>query len=66
MPRTSSGSEETGPWHLRGRIIKVPVLGLGDRQGQVYLIVYANVQTEPIQPLIEGLVRCGATVYCDA
>jgi transposase-like protein len=44
---------------------KPPVLGLVDRQGQVYLIVLANVQTQTIQPFIERLVARGAQVYTD-
>lgn len=44
---------------------KVPVLGLVDRQGQVYLLVCANVQTKTIQPFVEHLVTRGATVYTD-
>jgi transposase-like protein len=42
---------------------KTPVLGLVDRQGHVYLIPCANVQTKTIQPFIERLVDRGATVY---
>jgi len=44
---------------------KPPVLGLVDRQGQVYLIALANVQTKTIQPFIERLVARGAQVYTD-
>lgn len=44
---------------------KVPVLGLVDRQGQVYLLVCANVQTKTIQPFVAHLVARGATVYTD-
>jgi len=40
-------------------------LGLVDRNGQVYLIPCANVQSETIQPFIERLVTRGATVYTD-
>lgn len=53
----------------RGRGIwdsdKVPVLGLVDRNGHVYLIPCANVQQQTIQPFIERLVARGATVYTD-
>ena len=45
---------------------KVPILGLVDRQGQIYLVPCANVQTETIQFLIEYLTDQGATVYTDS
>jgi transposase-like protein len=44
---------------------KVPVLGLVDRQGAVYLIPLPNVQTVTIRPFIQWLVRRGAKVYTD-
>jgi transposase-like protein len=44
---------------------KVPVLGLVDRQGAVYLIPLPNVQRKTIQPIIEWLVAQGAQVYTD-
>lgn len=44
---------------------KVPVLGLVDRQGAVYLIPLPNVQRETVQPIIEWLVVRGARVYTD-
>jgi transposase-like protein len=44
---------------------KVPVLGLVDRQGAIYLIPLPNVQTATIQPFIEWLVKRGAKVYTD-
>lgn len=44
---------------------KVPVLGLVDREGAVYLIPLPNVQRKTIQPLIEWLVARGAKVYTD-
>ena len=45
---------------------KVPILGLIDRQGHIYLVPCANVQTETIQFLIEYLTEQGATVYTDS
>lgn len=45
---------------------KVPILGLVDRQGHIYLVPCANVQTETIQFLIEYLTDQGATVYTDS
>jgi transposase len=45
---------------------KVPILGLVDRQGGIYLVPCANVQTETIQFLIEYLTEQGATVYTDS
>lgn len=45
---------------------KIPVLGLVDRQGQVYLIPCANVKSQTIQPFVEHLVERGATVYTDS
>jgi transposase len=45
---------------------KIPVLGLVDRQGQVYLIPCANVKSQTIQPFVEHLVARGATVYTDS
>ena len=44
---------------------KVPILGLVDRQGHIYLVPCANVQSETIQPLIEYLTDKGATIYTD-
>ena len=44
---------------------KVPMLGLVDRQGAVYLIPLPNVRRETIQPIIEWLVARGARVYTD-
>lgn len=44
---------------------KVPILGLVDRQGQIYLVPCANVQSDTIQPLIEYLTDQGATIYTD-
>lgn len=44
---------------------KVPVLGLLDRQGAVYLIPLPNVRRETVQPIIEWLVARGARVYTD-
>jgi len=44
---------------------KVPVLGLVDREGAVYLIPLPNVQRETVQPIIEWLVARGAQVYTD-
>ena len=44
---------------------KVPVLGLVDRQGAVYLIPLPNVRRETVQPIIEWLVAQGAQVYTD-
>ncbi|RLC73148.1 MAG: IS1595 family transposase [Chloroflexi bacterium] len=44
---------------------KVPVLGLVDRQGNVYLIPMANVRSETIRPFIERLVARGTQVYTD-
>ncbi len=44
---------------------KVPILGMVDRQGQIYLVPCANVQTETIQFLIEYLTQQGSTVYTD-
>jgi len=44
---------------------KVPVLGLVDRRGAVYLIPLPNVQRETVQPIIEWLVARGARVYTD-
>ncbi len=43
----------------------MPILGLVDRQGQIYLVTCANVQTETIQFLIEYLTQQGSTVYTD-
>lgn len=45
---------------------KVPILGLLDRQGHIYLVPCANVQTETIQFLIEYLTEQGAKVYTDS
>jgi transposase-like protein len=45
---------------------KVPILGLLDRQGHIYLVPCANVQTETIQFLIEYLTNQGTTVYTDS
>lgn len=45
---------------------KVPLLGLLDRQGHIYLVPCANVQTETIQFLIEYLTEQGAKVYTDS
>lgn len=45
---------------------KVPILGLVDRQGHIYLVPCANVQTETIQFLIEYLTQQGAHVYTDS
>ena len=45
---------------------KVPILGLVDRQGHIYLVPCANVQTETIQFLIEYLTRQGTPVYTDS
>jgi len=50
-----------GTWHSD----KVPILGLVDRQGNVYLIPMANVQSETIRPFIERLVARGTRVYSD-
>lgn len=44
---------------------KVPVLGLMDRQGHVYLIPMANVRSQTIQPFIDRLVAQGTQVYTD-
>ena len=44
---------------------KVPLLGLVDRQGHIYLVPCANVQSDTIQPLIEYLTDQGATLYTD-
>jgi transposase-like protein len=44
---------------------KVPVLGLVDREGAVYLIPLPNVRRETVQPIIEWLVARGAQVYTD-
>ncbi|HIP97341.1 MAG TPA: IS1595 family transposase [Anaerolineae bacterium] len=44
---------------------KVPVLGLVDREGAVYLIPLPNVQRKTIQPIVEWLVVQGAQVYTD-
>jgi transposase-like protein len=44
---------------------KVPVLGLVDRNGAVYLIPLPNVRGETIQPIIAWLVARGAHVYTD-
>jgi transposase len=44
---------------------KVPILGLVDRQGHIYLVPCANVQSETIQPLIEYLTAQEATIYTD-
>lgn len=44
---------------------KVPILGLVDRQGHIYFVPCANVQTATIQFLIEYLTDRGATVYTD-
>ncbi len=44
---------------------KVPILGLVDRQGHIYLVPCANVKTETIQFLIEYLTDQGARVYTD-
>jgi len=44
---------------------KVPILGLVDRQGHIYLVPCANVQSDTIQPLIEYLTDHGATLYTD-
>jgi len=44
---------------------KVPILGLVDRQGYIYLVPCANVQSDTIRPLIEYLTDQGATVYTD-
>ena len=44
---------------------KVPILGLVDRQGYIYLVPCANVQSETIRPLIEYLTDQGATIYTD-
>jgi len=44
---------------------KVPLLGLVDRQGYIYLVPCANVQSDTIRPLIEYLTDQGATVYTD-
>ncbi len=44
---------------------KVPILGLVDRQGQIYLVPCANVQTGTIQFLLEYLTQQGSTVYTD-
>ena len=54
-------------WPGRGtwQTDKVPVLGLVDRQGAIYLIPLPNVQTATIQPFIEWLVKRGAKVYTD-
>lgn len=53
----------------RGRGIwesdKVPILGLVDRQGHIYLVPCANVQSDTIRPLIEYLTDQGATIYTD-
>ena len=45
---------------------KVPILGMVDRQGHIYLVPCANVQTETIQFLIEYLTDQGAAVYTDS
>jgi transposase-like protein len=45
---------------------KVPILGMLDRQGHIYLVPCANVQTETIQFLIEYLTELGAKVYTDS
>lgn len=45
---------------------KVPILGLLDRQGHIYLVPCANVQTDTIQFLIEYLTDQGAAVYTDS
>ncbi len=45
---------------------KVPILGLVDRQGHLYLVPCVNVKTETIQFLIEYLTKQGATVYTDS
>jgi transposase-like protein len=44
---------------------KVPILGLLDRHGHIYLVPCANVKTETIQFLIEYLTDQGARVYTD-
>lgn len=44
---------------------KVPILGLVDRQGHLYLVPGANVRSDTIQPLIEYLTDQGATLYTD-
>jgi transposase-like protein len=44
---------------------KVPILGLVDRQGYIYLVPCANVQSDTIRPLIEYLTDQGATIYTD-
>jgi transposase-like protein len=44
---------------------KVPILGLVDRQGHIYLVPCANVQSDTIRPLIEYLTDRGATLYTD-
>ncbi len=44
---------------------KVPILGLVDRQGHIYLVPCANVQSQTIKPLITYLTEQGATVYTD-
>ncbi len=44
---------------------KVPILGLVDRQGHIYLIPCANVQTKTIRPFVERPVAQGAQVYTD-
>ena len=44
---------------------KVPVLGLVDRRGDVYLVPMANVRSETIRPFIERLVSPDAQIYTD-
>jgi transposase-like protein len=44
---------------------KVPILGLVDRQGYIYLVPCANVQSDTIRPLIAYLTDQGATIYTD-
>jgi transposase-like protein len=45
---------------------RLPVFGLLCRGGQVRLFVLRNVQTETIRPIVQQMIRRGATVYTDS
>ncbi|TDO23758.1 IS1595 family transposase [Pedobacter duraquae] len=57
--------KKTGKTQGRNTTSKKPVVGMRERNGNVYAKVVDNVSMSTIQPMIESMVPHGATVYTD-
>ena len=58
-------SKKTPKSQGRNNVSKKPVVGMRERNGNVYAKVVDNVNMATIQPMIESMVPLGATVYTD-